>query len=410
MSAVLAQPVVPAAPSPLLLRCLLLALLLHVWLALLLGNAPGGTAREGQGVWGAINITLRGPETPGATETSVPPQPEVPTGAPGAAPVPRWGGAVREAAPTPAPEPGAAQVGDWAQRAPAVPAPAAAETPPAAEPSSPPAAAPAPPPPPGRVLEERALATPLPQAAALPAAPTPLSTPALPPLPTPPALRPPVAAPERQLSASPLSRPPLAAAPAAALSNTAPALPAAAPEALPRLPELAPAPAPLPEPVLRQLAPAVAPPSAPLTPVAPVAPLAPITPSAPAAAALASTPLPQATALPAPGPAAPAAATNPGAPDAGARVGHDVATAPSAAASQPPRLNLELARPRGGELSRGRSAGLLPLLPRPPDTDKLGREIEKAAKADCRNAHAGAGLLAVVPLAVDAVRKDGCKW
>ncbi len=45
--------------SPTLARTLLLALLLHVWLVLLLGNAPGGTAQPGQGVWGAINVTLR---------------------------------------------------------------------------------------------------------------------------------------------------------------------------------------------------------------------------------------------------------------------------------------------------------------------------------------------------------------
>lgn len=77
-----------------------------------------------------------------------------------------------------------------------------------------------------------------------------------------------------------------------------------------------------------------------------------------------------------------------------------------------PRLNLELPRSRGGPLSRGAGTGMLPLLPRPPDTmDKLGREIQKAARADCRDAHAGLGLLAVVPLAVDALRKEGgCKW
>lgn len=31
--------------TPMLARCLLLAALLHVWLLLLLGNVPGGTAR-----------------------------------------------------------------------------------------------------------------------------------------------------------------------------------------------------------------------------------------------------------------------------------------------------------------------------------------------------------------------------
>ncbi|MDE2372088.1 MAG: hypothetical protein KGN16_24170, partial [Burkholderiales bacterium] len=100
-----------------------------------------------------------------------------------------------------------------------------------------------------------------------------------------------------------------------------------------------------------------------------------------------------------------------GAFDAGDRVGRDQATAPGAAASAPlPRLNLTL--PRGGELARGGSVGALPLLPRPPEIDeKLGKAISKSAKADCRNAYAGAGLLAVVPLAIDAARQEGgCKW
>ncbi len=102
----------------------------------------------------------------------------------------------------------------------------------------------------------------------------------------------------------------------------------------------------------------------------------------------------------------------PGLPDAGVQVGHDVATPPAAPASTPPRLNLELARPRGVELSRHSTTGILQLLPRPPELPaKLARDIDKAAKPDCRSAYGGAGLLAVVPLVVDAVRKEGgCKW
>ncbi len=102
----------------------------------------------------------------------------------------------------------------------------------------------------------------------------------------------------------------------------------------------------------------------------------------------------------------------PGAPDAGAQVGRDVATPAAAAASAVPRLNLELARPRGGELSRYGTAGVLPVLPRPPERDeKLARDIEKSGRADCRTAHGGMGILAVIPLVVDAVKKDGgCKW
>jgi hypothetical protein len=54
---------------------------------------------------------------------------------------------------------------------------------------------------------------------------------------------------------------------------------------------------------------------------------------------------------------------------------------------------------------------VLNLMPPPPEKkSKLATEIEKAAKPDCRQAYAGMGLLAAVPLAADAVRGKGCKW
>ena len=100
-----------------------------------------------------------------------------------------------------------------------------------------------------------------------------------------------------------------------------------------------------------------------------------------------------------------------GAPDAGQRVGPDAATAPSASASSAAPLNLALPRSRGGPLTGGSTPGVLSLLPRPPEKNKLADGIGKSAKSDCRDAYAGAGLLAVVPLVVDAVKKDaGCKW
>ena len=99
-----------------------------------------------------------------------------------------------------------------------------------------------------------------------------------------------------------------------------------------------------------------------------------------------------------------------GAPDAGAQVGHDIATPPSLPASAA-RLNLDLVRPRGGAISAQGSRGLLDLLPHPPEAkSKLAAEIESAAKPDCRTAYRDLGLLAVVPLAVDAVRDKGCRW
>lgn len=104
-----------------------------------------------------------------------------------------------------------------------------------------------------------------------------------------------------------------------------------------------------------------------------------------------------------------------GAPDAGSQLGRDLATPPSAVSElpqAPARLNLSLpTRPRGGELSGRGSRGALDLLPTPPEQkSKLAQDLEKAGKQDCRQAYGGAGLLAVVPLALDAVRDKGCRW
>ena len=197
----------------------------------------------------------------------------------------------------------------------------------------------------------------------------------------------PVLAPTPAPVAAPV--PALAPAPAAA---AAPVLaPIATPTAVPEEPEL---------PRLSRPVPAAITSTAPLQPVArplpdPAAPLA-LSPALPVLG---------------PGPAMPDATGAAGRPDAGSQVGQDVAT-PAAAASAPPRLNLQLARPRGGELSRFSAPGVLPLLPRPPELpDKLADDIAKSARKDCRTAYQGIGLLAVVPLAAEAVRKDsGCKW
>lgn len=42
--------------------------------------------------------------------------------------------------------------------------------------------------------------------------------------------------------------------------------------------------------------------------------------------------------------------------------------------------------------------------------DVAAEAIAKSARADCRNAYSGLGLLALIPLAVDAARDGGCKW
>jgi hypothetical protein len=87
-----------------------------------------------------------------------------------------------------------------------------------------------------------------------------------------------------------------------------------------------------------------------------------------------------------------------------------VVPAPPLPASAP-KLNLELPRPFGGVGPTQGSRGLLPLLPAPPERkSKLSEGIEKAARPDCRSAHSDKGLLAVVPLAADAVSDKGCRW
>jgi hypothetical protein len=412
----------PRPATTTLQRCLLLALLVHVWLVVWLGSAPGGTAQPGQGVWGAINVTLRGPANDGAVLFEPPVAPS--STAPGDAQTPRWGGAVREAQPAPDSPPGAAQLGLPAERRPDAPAPVVQPTspvePPVPLPPLPPEAAraamaasperavmpepvvvtPTPAPTPAPAIDERsAAASPEPATRQLapslqrplaPASPplapagplTPLSALPLPNLPAPSAV---VAPPQRQL-ASPLNLPPARAAEA----------PLVAPVAPPALQELAvpAAPSEVPAPPLRQLQ------------------TRPTAPSRTAEPALAPTSLPQA--LPqlqaVPGAALPAVGTAPA--DADTKAGRDVATPAAVPASAPPRLNLQLTRPRGGELSRHDSRGVLPVLPRPPERDeKLARDIDKSARGDCRSAHSAMGVLAVIPLAVDAVRKDsGCKW
>ena len=404
----------PKAPPTSLTKCVALALLLHVWLVLLLGNAPGGTAQQGQGVWGAINVTLRGPATAGVTSVPVPAAPATPQ--PGDAVLPRWGGAVRSAEPLPEPDPGAARLGAAAPRvvpgvaplpdAPALAAPLVVPAAPVAVPAAP-----------GRVQEERAAPPPLP----------------MPPLPAPPFPAPPL--PEPAAAEGVLTAPALRSAPALqpALPST-PSLPSAA--ALPALPAPNAVIATL-RPERQLVSPLTQPPSAAATAPLPRLAAQPALPELAAPAALADMPPAERRLQAAPQPSAPAVQPAlarpaelpplpvlapvvvpgagppmPYAADAGAQVGHDMATPPAAAASAAPRLNLELSRPRGGELSRFSSRGVLPVLPRPPERDeKLAREIEKAGKTDCRNAHTGLGLLAVIPLAVEALRKDGgCKW
>ncbi|WP_397532829.1 hypothetical protein [Roseateles sp.] len=438
-------------------QCLVLALLLHVWLVLMLGNTPGGQARPGEGAWGSLSVRLRWDEP---QARSGPPAPPVPDNGPqGEAKSRRFGGAVRAEsdAAARAPEPGAARLGLWqardAQQAvqPLGDVAPLSSTEPAAVSnglSSPQSV--------GRVPDSlqplssaagsddaSAAAVLPPLSAALPAAPT-----------VPRRLEPPPAAVERlatpALSAIDATAAAAALAPAPrlrlptpstpALERTGP-LPAVSElvEAVPglSLPTVQRSSLPEPAAISRRaptapLAPAAAkaesPPEVAALPAAPRQPtpierpieklsdsaavsanateLQPL-PSAPAMPATSAIP-PPASALPLlpPPPRLPVAAG----PDAGAQLGHDVATPPSASASAPPaKLNLSL--PRAGEVSVRSSRGVLQLLPHPPERkSKLGESIEGAARADCRDAHRDSGLVGAAAIAADALRGKGCRW
>ena len=138
------EPAVPARPggrasqpawlgTPSLRQCVTLALLIHVLVVLVFGNAPGGSAPRGEGVWGALNIRLAGGDASGRREATV--AADTYNGPAGSAKQQRWGGAVRapELTESQPPEPGAAKPGLWQARPAeggAEPAEAAAPAPP----------------------------------------------------------------------------------------------------------------------------------------------------------------------------------------------------------------------------------------------------------------------------------------
>jgi hypothetical protein len=457
----------PGLSRPSLKHCLLLAALLHLWLVALVGTTPGGSALPGEGVWSTIQVRLSGPgevDSPGRADAAQP------TGGPvGQAPEARFGGTVREALPRPSPEPGAARLGPWATHpapgatpaeAPAArplvdPSPTGAPPPvlsrqarPAADrnedPAAPPAAAPAAPEPIRPPVDRRPAPSTAPRLAPVDTVEAPvlerppqslrdIANPA----PTPTAVARPQPAPAPQHEER-VSAPVTLPAPPA--PRPVPLIDAGAPLAAPVPLSLPPAEPPAPEPV-RAVAPPPARATAPEAP-APVAPpiisppeprpLPPLVPPSPVdvgpalrgaasdislppvrAADPAPSALPSVTGvrdsvLPLVPPLAPPVAPG-GAPDAGPRPGVDRAQAPAATASAP-RLNLELPRARA-TLPGLVAPRVLNLVPPPPERKStLADSIEKAAKTDCRKAYSGMGPLAVLPLAVDALRDGGCRW
>lgn len=509
-----------------MLQCIVLAALLHALLVALLGSATGGTARPGEGVWGPINVTLRG-----LAETGTGPvlPPNAYSGPTGSARERRFGGAVREEheAPRSNDGPGAARIGVWSS----TPSPSATEVAPGA--LSPPRVAPADVSTAApleraqvaaiegltRVLPvaplRRAMPTAVVPAANLATQPTAapqtstrapsiservaprsaesrpsdipraapaendarlkmVQSPPAPALADPVAPAPPVpvshtAVAERKIEpvSLPVSEPLTAPAPVEIKALTAPARLASAPalaerllplrvepatlptladapvapralldapveiKALPTLPgpasaaaaastaraqplEAAPRAPSLVVPNL-QAVPSVSAASLPAIASAPTSVPTSVPTSAPTSASSLTRSPTSTAAAPDGSPGATATSTQPsvGSPNAGPQLGRDVATAPSAPASAP-RLNLDLVRPRGGEIARQGSRGVLQLLPLPPERkSKLAEGIEQAAKKDCKDAYSPMGILAVVPLALDAVKSNsatGCKW
>jgi hypothetical protein len=94
----------------------------------------------------------------------------------------------------------------------------------------------------------------------------------------------------------------------------------------------------------------------------------------------------------------------------GSSAGGNGSVQPSGLGASAP-LNLDLhGGGAGPSLGRTRS-GLVPALPAPAERKtQLETDLEKADRAKCSEAYSGAGLLAVIPLAKDAVTGKGCKW
>ncbi|XHS77441.1 hypothetical protein ACFJGW_17200 [Burkholderiaceae bacterium UC74_6] len=411
-------------------QCITLAVLVHVWLVLVFGTAPGGSALPGEGAWGRLSVRLEGPPNFGNPDVSAPAD----NGPVGEAQQQRSGGTVRPESSQKLDQPGAAKTGAWKPvDSPNEPLLTDTATP-VVTPSS----------------SDLSPATPNAQSAQSTSIPTlpsaaldqlqPMSTSRLSDSNAradAPKIAPLAKATQATRSADLPSMAvpsldglkPMSTATLNASGSTSPDLPAKTSEKLSRV-----APAPIQRNELNQMN---------LPSLDGVKPMSTATLDAASAnssnvealrqekaAAMSKLEAAKATTSaqdigaapkvdvaapvagsPAPGQGQrPSAVASGGSPDAGTQKGHDVATAPSASASKP-ALNLNL--PQRGPLVRGGSgSGMLAVVPTPPDTKKNAMEkaVKKAEKADCRNAYAGAGILAPAAAVIDAATGKGCTF
>jgi hypothetical protein len=134
-------------------------------------------------------------------------------------------------------------------------------------------------------------------------------------------------------------------------------------------------------------------------PAEPAAAPAPAARPAPAAHAAASRPRPARATLQAiaPSPAAAEATPEPAAP----------AAEPSDGA---PSLDMAALRATARAVARSEAAAVPGTQLKATQDEKLGRDIDRSRRGDCQTKYAGAGILAVIPLAVATVTGTGCKW
>ncbi len=446
-------------------------MLLHVLLVVMLGNTITGGARRGDGLLGALVVTLRqlAPERGSGFTLAPGADTELPGAAllrrlPGAAtapsPPPPRGETARTAAPQApaiaAPEERAPAEGEVREAVPEVSLPTRpppAETLPRLDRSAPVEV--------DKAIAPPAVSPPIPERDSAPAAPTPPREVSLPPIApleriTPPKIErqfaPPIELRPREVPVAPRAppvefKPREEPAPAAPAERVAPAnvereaTPAA--EVRPRdvpMPPIAPIERIAPPAIERQLAPPVLLP-APRPPMETTAPPSQVAPAAERETVPAAQPLPRSAPVEiAPGlqPAAPAVAPGRappaqapartdapaggelprlrfGAPDVDDEVFRSRRDAVAPSPTPGSGINTESLHKRAREIASegGGPQGVLNIVPPPPPQerkDTLAEGIAKAAKPDCRTAYAGMGLLAIAPLVASTAGNGGCRW